>query len=144
MAIHLTRSDSALVREFLIMRKQLNLYLNHFPSFEKHGLSLRIRERADDVFEGIIKGAKKYHKLTTLTELDVAHEQLRALVYMAYEMEYFNHTDTRHVYNKVKGEDRYLCISKMIDSLGCLIGAWIKIEIEKENERKANSPNNKK
>ena len=143
MAIHLTRSDSALVREFLIMRKQLNLYLNHFPSFEKHGLSLRIRNRADDVFEGIIKGAKKYHKLTTLTELDVAHEQLRALVYMAYEMEYFNYSDSRNN-NKVKGEDRYLCISKMIDSLGCLIGGWMQVEIAKEKERKANSPNNKK
>jgi hypothetical protein len=143
MAIHLTRSDSALVREFLIMRKQLNLYLNHFPSFEKHGLSLSIRQCADEVFKGIIKGAKKYHKLTTLTDLDVTHEQLRGLVYLAYEMEYFNYSDSRNN-NKVKGEDRYLCISKMIDSLGCLIGAWMQAEIAKEKERKANSPNNKK
>jgi len=134
--IHLSREDSALVREFMIMRKQLNLYLNHFPNYEKHALSLRIRNKADEVFENIVKGVKKYHKITTLTDLDVAHEQLRSLVYLAYELEYFNYSDTRDKHNNgvLRGQERYICISAMIDSVGRLVGAWIQNEKSKDKK----------
>ena len=71
--------------------KLLNIYLNHFPKHEKYALSNRIRNTAYDVYDFISEGQKRYHKKTTLTQLDIAHEKLRMQLYLAYELGYFKY-----------------------------------------------------
>lgn len=51
------------------MMKLLNIYLNHFPSHEKHGLALKVRSTAYDMYDYIVEAQKRYHKKTTLTNL---------------------------------------------------------------------------
>ena len=125
MGMHLTRTDSALVRKFILLRQQLNLYLKHFPSHEKFALTNRIRNTADTVYEHIITGSMQYHKKTTLTKLNESHELLRAYIYEAYMLGYFDWADKR---TSINPDDRYMCISKLIDEVGKMIGAWINKE----------------
>lgn len=62
----------------------LNVHLNHFPKHEKYGLSQSIRQAAYDVYTLLVEGQKRYHNKTTLSKLDVKHEQLRMLVNLLF------------------------------------------------------------
>lgn len=73
-------SEARLITKFSEFMKLLNIYLNHFPKHERYGLAQSIRNAAIEVFEGIVEAEKRYHKKTTLTQLDIAHERLRMLV----------------------------------------------------------------
>ena len=77
MALH---SEAQLDRRFVEMVRLLNTYLNHFPKHEKYGLALEIRRAAYAVYALIVEAQKRYHKKTTLTNMDIAHEQLRMFV----------------------------------------------------------------
>jgi ssDNA-specific exonuclease RecJ len=103
----------------------MNIYLNHFPAHEKYGLALEIRRAAYDVYALIVECQKRYHKKTTLTNLDIRHEQLRMLIRLANELNYFGFKDGKHTDNKAQSEKRYLTISAMIDEIGRMIGGWI-------------------
>ena len=46
--------------------KLLNIYLNHFPKFEKYALSNRIRNTSYELYDLITEGEKRYYKKTTL------------------------------------------------------------------------------
>ena len=81
--------SSQLIRKYVEVAKQLNVYLLHFPKHEKYALVNTIKNDLYQVFRLIIEGQKRYHKKTTLTELDIAHEQLRMQLYLAYELGYF-------------------------------------------------------
>ena len=63
--------------KFIDFAKQMNLYLNHFPKHEKFGLSQQIRNAAYEVYGFIVESQKRYMKKTSMTNLDIAHEQLR-------------------------------------------------------------------
>ncbi len=107
--------------------KLLNIYLNHFPAHEKHALAQRIRNTAYAVYDYISEGQKRYHKKTTLSNLDIAHEQLRMQLLLAYEMGYFKFTDGKQA-KKSSAEleaHRYTAISRLNDELGRMIGGWI-------------------
>jgi four helix bundle protein len=119
-----TKGEVILYRKYVEMQKLLIIYLNHFPRYEKYALAQTIRETSYEVFNLIIEGQKRYYKKTTLQNLDIAHEKLRMQIFLAFELGYFNFKDGRKVQQLPK--DRYLSISKMIDELGRLIGAWIK------------------
>lgn len=118
--------------KFLELAKLLNTYLNHFPRHEKYALAQRIRDAAYDVYGLIVEGQKRYHKKTTLTQLDVRHEQLRMYVALAHELGYFAFSQGR------RGDDlapadraarRYCALSRLIDELGRMIGGWLKREM---------------
>jgi four helix bundle protein len=123
--------EAMLVRKFIELAKLMNIYLNHFPSHEKYGLSNRIRNSAYAVYDLIVECQKRYHKKTSLTQLDIAHEQLRMQLYLAYELGYFRYKDGRTDENAVAIEaHRWQAISKLVDELGRMIGGWIKHELE--------------
>ena len=122
MAIH---SEAILNQKFFDMMKLLNIYLNHFPKHEKFALSLSIKNTAYEIFDLITESQKRYHKKTSLSNLDVKHEQLRMKLYLANELGYFNYKDGRRD-DRVDGVRKYLAISKIVDEIGRLIGAWIK------------------
>ena len=131
MSIH---SEAILNRKFMEFIKLLNVYLNHFPKHEKYALSNRIRSTAYEVYDYISEGQKRYHKKTTLTNLDIAHEKLRMQIYLAYELGYFRFRDAKEDSESPQGleKHRYLAITKLNDELGRMIGGWIK-KIKKEN-----------
>ena len=109
--------------------KLLNVYLNHFPKHEKFALANRIRNTAYEVYDLIVEGQKRYIKKTTLTSLDIAHEQLRMQLYLAQELGYFHFKDGKFA-EGVDGDaiekTRWVAISRLVDELGKLIGGWIR------------------
>lgn len=120
-------SETALNRKFMEFIKLLNIYLNHFPKFEKYALSNRIRNTAYEVYDLITEGQKRYYKKTTLTNLDIAHEKLRMQLYLSYELEYFRFRDGKQSEKspeQLEGH-RFTAITKLNDELGRMIGAWI-------------------
>ena len=131
MGIH---SEAELNRKFSEFAKLLNIYLNHFPKHEKYALANRIRNTAYEVYDLISEGQKRYHKKTTLTDLDITHEKLRMQIFLANELGYFGFSDGKASdkdHEEIKAH-RYLTISLMVDELGRMIGGWI-VKIKAEN-----------
>lgn len=127
-------SMSTLDSRLVLMLKQLNKYLNHFPRSEKYGLSLQIRNAAYDVYGLVVESQKRHHKKTSLSTLDIRHEQLRMFVRLANELGYFQFRDGAQLQQSAESiaERRYHALSKMIDEIGRLIGGWISAERAKE------------
>ena len=121
MGIH---SEAILNRKYVEMIKLLNIYLNHFPRFEKYALCNTIRNTSYEMYDLITECQKRYFKKTSLTELDIVHEKLRMQIHLANEMDYFNFKDGKYDKN-IDASKRFLAISKLIDEIGKIIGAWI-------------------
>lgn len=118
--------EANLCRKFMEFSKLLNLYLNHFPKFEKFALEQRIRNTAYEVYDLISEGQKRYHKKTTLSNLDIAHERLRMQLLLAYELGYFRFKDGKRLESAGKLEShRFTAITRLNDELGRMIGGWI-------------------
>lgn len=119
--------EAKLDRKFTEFAKQMNLYLNHFPKHEKYGLAQEIRRKAYECYGLIVEAQKRYHKKTTLSNLDIAHEQLRMLMRLAFELGYFSFKDGAPLAKSPLGtaEHRYPAISRMVDELGRMIGGWM-------------------
>ena len=124
MGIH---SEAGLNRKFMEFAKLLNIYLNHFPKHEKYALSNRIRNTAYEIYDLITEGQKRYHKKTTLTNLDITHQKLRMQLFLAYELGYFRFKDGKKSDKSPKSleEHRFEAIGKLNDELGKMIGGWI-------------------
>jgi hypothetical protein len=120
--------EGVITHKFIEMMRLLNIYLNHFPKHERHGMCANIRMIAYNFYDLCIEAHKRYHKKTTLTQIDITHEQLRMQLYLAYELGYFSFTSGSHLQGE-NGEEkeghRYMAISRLVDELGCLVGAWI-------------------
>ena len=121
MSVH---SEAIMNQKFFEMIKLLKIYLNHFPKDEKLALSLSIKNTAIEIFDLITESQKRYYKKTSLMNLDIKHEQLRMKIYLANELGYFNFKNGRRE-DGVDGRHKYLSISKLIDEIGRMIGAWI-------------------
>lgn len=130
MSIH---SEAQLNRRFVEMAKLLNIYLNHFPRHEKYALSTRIRNTLYQTYDYITEGQKRYHKKTTLTNLDICHEQLRMQLHLANELGYFRFRDgkTDDKNPDQQARHRYAAISRLVDEIGRMIGGWIQADRDK-------------
>ena len=121
-------TETELHMKMLEMGKLLNIYLNHFPKHEQHALCRRMRDSFYQVYDLITEGRKRYHKKTTLTQLDVAHEQLRMQAALAFELGYFRYKTgkkTKNTPDRLESH-RYLALSSLIDQVGKMIGKWMK------------------
>lgn len=126
-----THDEARLDTKFIEFARQMNMYLNHFPKHEKYGLSQQIRNSAYAVYGYIVEAQKRYMKKTSLTNLDICHEQLRMFLRLAFELGYFKFKDGALSTDKDHGKTathRYLVISRMVDELGRMIGGWIMAE----------------
>jgi four helix bundle protein len=119
--------EAHLDQKFMEFAKLMNIHLNHFPKHEKYGLALEIRRAAYDVYGFIVEAQKRYQKKTTLTNLDIRHEQLRMLVRLAHTLGYFEFKEGKKAEKSpaALGEHRYLALSRLVDELGRMIGGWI-------------------
>ena len=123
MGIH---NEAQLDRKFLELAKLMNIYLNHFPSHEKYGLALTIRQKAYEMYGYMVEAQKRYYKKTALTNLDICHEQLRMYVRLAHEMGYLGFKNgKREDQSTETAEHRYLAITRLVDEMGRMIGGWI-------------------
>lgn len=130
-------SEANLDRRFVEMMRQLNAYLNHFPKHEKYGLALEIRRAAYDLYGFIVEAQKRYQKKTSLTNMDIRHEQLRMFVRLAHELGYFEFMDGARSDSapQALAERRYVAISGRLDEIGRMIGGWIAADRDKSASR---------
>lgn len=128
-------SEPNLNRKFIEFVKLLQIYLNHFPRHEKYALANRIRNNAYELYDLISEAQKRYHKKTTLTNLDISHERLRMQIYLAYELGYFHFKDGKPAVKSQKELEahRFQTLNIMIDELGRMIGGWI-IKIKEDGQ----------
>lgn len=112
----------------LYMLKLLNIHLNHFPKHEKYGLCQQIRNVAYDIYNLTTECQKRYHKKTSLTTLDIKHEQLRMMLKLAYELGYYEYKNGKGLYGEKEAQRRYKAISVQVNEIGAMIGGWIKAQ----------------
>lgn len=110
-------------RELILL---LNVNLNHFPRHEKYGLCQEIRQSVYGVFGGLVECQKRYHNKTSLTKLDVQHEQLRAFINLAFEMGYFSFEHHKRARSDAESLRRFTAVSVLLNELGAMIGGWIR------------------
>lgn len=132
-------SEAELNRKFIETAKLMNIYLNHFPKFEKYALAQQIRQCMYEVYSFIVEAQKRYHKKTTLTNLDIRHEQWRMMVNLAHSLGYFEFKDGKQSDDSPAklAEHRHMAINRLIDELGRMIGGWIVSERRNEQQREA-------
>ena len=107
--------------------ERINQHLRHFPHHEKYALCQEIRQAMYGMYGLLIECEKKYHNKTSLTKLDIQHEQLRMLINLAFKLGYYEYK-TGKAQGWAHGEAlrRYSALSGLIDSLGEMIGGWIR------------------
>lgn len=121
-------SEANLHRKMILFAKQLELYLAHFPNCHKYTLTREIRQAYVDVYNLITEVNKRYHKKTTLTTLDIRHEQLRMLIHLAHELGLFAYSGGKKDSAEL-GDHRFLTIMRWVDEIGRMIGGWLRSEI---------------
>ena len=122
-------AEASLHRKLVLFAVQLEGYLAHFPNCHKYTLTQGIRQAYLDVYNLVTECQKRYHKKTSLTQLDVRHEQLRMMIHLANELGLFGFSAGRKDAT-APGDRRFLIILRMVDELGRMIGGWVKLEIQ--------------
>ena len=87
--------------------------LAHYPKGEKFALVVDIKRGMDVMLERIIEANKKYYKKTTLQELDVEVEKLKAYVRLSYNLGFLP-------------PKKYEQWSGLVVEIGRMVGGWIK------------------
>ena len=121
-------AEAGLHRKLVLFAVQLEGYLAHFPNCHKYSLTQSIRVAFVDVYNLVTEAQKRYHKKTTLTQLDIRHEQLRMLLNLAHELGLFDFSAGRKD-SAAPGAHRHLVIIRLVDELGRMIGGWVNTEI---------------
>jgi four helix bundle protein len=87
--------------------------LAQYPKGEKFALVADIKRCMDLILERVIEANKKYYKKTTLQELDVEVEKLKAYIRLSYNLGFL----------PVK---KYEIWSGQVVEIGRMVGGWIK------------------
>lgn len=121
-------AESKLHRKLVLFTVALERQLAHFPSCHKHAISQRLRNLNLDVYELVVEAQKSFHKKTPLGKLDKAHEKVRMLLWVAFEMSLFASNKGRIEESPAEADRKYLHLSAMWDEIGAMIGGWINKE----------------
>ncbi len=114
-----TYTDEEQMEELKILQKTFDMMeyaypaLAQYPKSEKFALCTDIKRCMDTMLERIIEANKKYYKKTTLQELDVEIEKLRAYIRLSYKLGFLP-------------MKKYDIWSGMIDEIGRMLGGWMK------------------
>ncbi len=95
------------------LERYSRIALIQFPKIEKFMLSAEIRKQLLDIRRETVRAAKKFHKKTTLQDLDIGIEVLRGYIRIAYRLKYIN-------------EHRLMTWMNIVDEIGRMVGAWLK------------------
>ncbi len=80
MSIH---DESILNRKYMEMIKLLNIYLNHFPRFEKYALCNVIRNTAYQLYDLITECEKRYYKKILIENKMIGLIPARSVTYLS-------------------------------------------------------------
>ncbi|MDY0204936.1 MAG: diversity-generating retroelement protein Avd [Desulfovibrio desulfuricans] len=107
------------MQDLIIIQKieEMILYgysaVQHFPKSERHVLSQELRLTMWNLLRLTVVLAKRYHKKTTLQEVDAELELLRREIRLAKNL-------------GILPFKRYEVWSRHLDEIGRIIGSWIK------------------
>lgn len=87
--------------------------IKHFPKHERHVLGAELRSSMINLQRLIVTAIKRYHKKTTLTDLDIQLSVLIRQVRLAKDLKYI---DLR----------KYEIWAKLLLEIGKMIGGWMK------------------
>src|SRR5690554_5453584 len=107
------KAELSVLKKFLDVMDYGHAALQQFPRHQRHVLAQRIDNCMTDIMELIITANLRYHKKTTLNELDIKMHLLRYQIRLAMQRKYL----TVH---------RYEVMSRLIDEVGRMIGGWVK------------------
>lgn len=122
-----SKSANEIIKLCQTIVERVNQHLKHFPRHEKYALCQEIRQALYGMYGILIECEKKYQNKTSLTKLDIQHEQLRMLINLAFKLGYYEYKtgrDKGHTHSEAL--QRYTSLSGLIDSLGEMIGGWIR------------------
>ncbi len=94
--------------------------LRQFPRSERHVLSQEIRLSLWRLLRLIIICNRRYHKKTTLQDLDAELDLLRVQVRLAFNLKFL-------------ALRKYENLSRDLDEVGRMVGGWIKSRPQKTN-----------
>ena len=106
-------AEASLHRKLVLFAVQLEGYLAHFPNCHKYTLTQALRQAFIDVYNLTTEAQKRYHKKTTLQDLDAELDLLRSQVRMAKNMGYIDFKKYEHW-------------SRLNDEIGRMVGGWVK------------------
>jgi hypothetical protein len=118
------RTDDLLIRQKVeAMIEYGHVAVRQFPKMERHVLGAEIRHTMWALLRLVVVCDKRYHKKTTLQELDAELDLLRCQVRTAKALGYLDFKKYEHW-------------AKLNDEIGRMIGGWIK-SMSEPNERAA-------
>lgn len=136
------KSDSSFCvkmrQKMIVLMKQMEIYLQHGPSHQKFALANEIRNKELEIIEHIVRVEILYHNKTALTNLNIAHEQLRALIALWYEFGYFDYKKGKMCENAESltpttkdGFKKFTYINLMVNQIGKMIGVLLSNSVNK-------------
>jgi hypothetical protein len=106
-------SELTIKTKTIDMMEYAFICLRQYPKHEKFILGADIRACMYKMLNLIIRASKKYHKKTTIQDLDIELATLTALVRLSFGLKYI---DQRRYENWIR---------KLIE-LGKMVGGWLK------------------
>jgi hypothetical protein len=118
------RTDDLLIRQKVeAMIEYGHIAVRQFPKIERHVLGAEIRHTMWALLRLVVVCNKRYHKKTTLQELDAELDLLRCQVRTAKALGYLDFK-------------KYECWAMLNDEIGRMLGGWIK-SMSEPSERAA-------
>jgi four helix bundle protein len=87
--------------------------LAQFPKSEKFAIVVDIKHCINLVLERAIEASKKYHKKTTLQDMDVELMKLRHYLRLSFELGFLP-------------QKKYEILSGMVAEIGKMLGGWLR------------------
>jgi len=107
------KTELLALKKFSDVMEYGHIALKQFPRHQRYILAARIDSCMIEIMELIITANLRYHKKTTLNELDIKLALLRHLIRLAMQREYLTIR-------------RYEIWTRGIDEVGRIVGGWIK------------------
>lgn len=108
------RADDLMIRQKVIdMIEYGHTAVRQFPKAERHVLGAEIRHAMWQLLRLVVVCNKRYHKKTTMQDLDAELDLLRCQIRVATSLGYLEFR-------------RYEHWSKLNDEIGRMIGGWMK------------------
>ena len=120
-----SKGEPTLYLKISDLLKLTHVYLNHAPRHEKYGICNRILNQIYALYEIIVECQKHHFKKTALRDADVAHEKVRMLFKLYFELGYFHYKHHKLANNDREALRRYDAISALVNEVGAMIGGWI-------------------
>ncbi len=95
------------------MIEYMYIVLRQYPKSEKLALAAETKREALELLKLIISCNKHYMKKTTMRDVDIQLDSLRAMVRLGHRLEFLKN----HPYEVLSGK---------IDEIGRMIGGWLK------------------